>query len=466
MKLSIATSHRPATDLGYLLHKHPDKFQSFNLNFGRAHVFYPQASKNECKACLLLDIDPLELARIHRRDAGSMLANYVNDRPFVASSFMSTAIAQVFGSALAGRSSDRENLAATPIPLFVEIDLLPIRGGESFARRIFEPLGYSVELQGYPLDARFPDWGESSYFTVKLQSEQHTLSQMLNHLYVLIPVFDNNKHYYIGSAELEKLLAKGQGWLAQHPEKEAISRRYLKFRKGLVRKALEALNENEDEERAESESDSREQELEKPLSLNAQRHQAVVESLVSSGATSVIDLGCGEGKLLRELLSRKQFTRIHGIDVSIRALETASSRLKIDTMPAKLASRISISQASLMYRDQRFAGFDAAAVVEVIEHLDPARLAAFEKVVFRHARPKTVVLTTPNSEYNAVWDSLPAGEFRHSDHRFEWTRSQFESWCQRINDQYSYEFELSGIGDVHADYGSPTQMAVFQEASS
>src|ERR1019366_8057615 len=160
--------HQPASDLGFLLHKHPERCQSFDLSFGKVHVFYPEVGADRCSACLLLDVDPVSMVRGKNANTFA-LAQYVNDRPYAASSFMSVAIAQVFGSALQGRCKDRPALADTPIPLSARIDVLPVRGGERFLRSVFEPLGYAVEAIRCPLDERFPEWGESNYFAVTIQ---------------------------------------------------------------------------------------------------------------------------------------------------------------------------------------------------------------------------------------------------------------------------------------------------------
>lgn len=460
MLLTISTTHKPATDLGYLLHKHPDRFQSFDLSFGSGHVFYPEADEDRCTVCLMLDVDPIEMARGRRRGDNTALAHYVNDRPYVASSFMSTAISQVFGSALAGRCKGRAELVEQSLPLEATIEVLPVKGGDGFLRCVFEPLGYDVEAQQHVLDENFPEWGDSPYFSMKL-SGNVTLSELLNHLYVLIPVFDNQKHYFVGRDELDKLLSKGEGWLSAHPEKEAIARRYLKFQPSLIRQALARLVEYDEEDSASDEQQQAEDVLEKPLSLNDQRFGAVMAALRSSGAKRVVDLGCGEGKLLRELLKDKQFDEILGMDVSIRSLEIASKRLKIDNLPSFQAERIKLIHGSLTYRDKRLAGFDAAAVVEVIEHLDPPRLSAFERVLFQHAQPKTVVLTTPNAEYNVMWETLLAGKFRHSDHRFEWTRDEFQSWAAGIGGRFGYSVRFVPVGPEDDRVGPPTQMGVF-----
>lgn len=464
MLLTISTTHRPATDLGYLLHKHPDRFQSFNLSFGKAHVFYPEVSDDRSTVSLLLEVDPVGMVRGKGRNQSFLLGHYVNDRPYVASSFMSVAISQVFSSAMAGRCKDRPDLVTTPIPLSARIEVLPVRGGEGFLHRMFEPLGYTVEATRHVLDEQFPDWGESPYYSVTITGTK-TLSELLTHLYVLIPVFDNQKHYFVGDDELEKLLAKGTGWLASHPEKEQITRRYLKHRSSLYREALARLVEEEEQEEPMEDGnprDQREESLEEPLSLNDQRHGVVLAALRASGAHSVLDLGCSEGKFLKHLLADRQFERIVGLDVSVQVLQRAVQRLGYDRLPPKQRERIELIHGSLIYRDGRLAGFDAAAVIEVIEHLDPPRLSAFERVLFEFARPKTIVLTTPNREFNSMWESLPAGQFRHPDHRFEWSRAEFEAWAKGVAEKFGYAVRFLAVGPEDAAVGSPTQMGVFE----
>ena len=461
MILTIRTTHRPATDLGFLLHKNPARMQSFTQSFGEAHVFYPEASDDACTAALLLDVDPVALVRGKSGTSadGGPLAQYVNDRPYVASSFLSVAISDVFGTAMAGRSKERPELADRPLPLSARVAVVPCRGGETLLRQLFEPLGYHVTARQHPLGAT----EMSRYFTVELSAEKR-LRELLTHLYVLVPVLDDQKHYWVGPEEVEKLLRHGDGWLASHPERENIARRYLRHRRSLVADAIARLTVEEeapDETESEVERDAEEQNLERPLSLNEQRLSSVLAALRASGAKRVLDLGCGEGRLLRLLLDDPRFEEIVGVEVSYRLLELASERLHLDRMPPKRRERIRLMHGSIVYRDSRLTGFDAAAVVEVIEHLDPPRLSAFERVLFEFARPGTVVITTPNVEYNSQWASLPAGRFRHRDHRFEWSRAQFESWCQRNADRFSYTVRFSPIGPENPDVGSPTQMAVF-----
>jgi 3' terminal RNA ribose 2'-O-methyltransferase Hen1 len=462
VQLTITTTHQPATDLGYLLHKNPARLQSFPVSFGQVHVLYPEADHTRCTAALLLDVDPIGLVRKQRgqENTGFALEQYVNDRPYVASSFLSVAIAKVFGTALAGRCKDRPALAETPIPLEATLTVVPCRGGDRLLHNLFEPLGYAVEAIPHPLDPRFAEWGASRYYTLTLRATTR-LRDLLTHLYVLIPVLDDDKHYWVGDDEVAKLLHHGEGWLASHPERALIAERYLKHRRDLAETALERLTDPDalaDEETPES-SAPKEPAIERPLHLHAQRLDAVIEVLRQSGAARVLDLGCGEGQLLERLLADHTFTEIVGLDVSYRAIQRAAARL--DRLPERRRARVTLLHGSLTYRDKRLADYDAAAVVEVIEHLDPPRLAAFARVLFAFARPATVAITTPNREYNARFPSLPAGAFRHKDHRFEWSREQFRAWAEAIGEQYGYDVRVTSIGPEDPDVGAPSQMAVF-----
>lgn len=463
MLLTITLERPPATDLGYLLHKHPERAQEFSLPFGSAHVFYPGATEDRCTAALLLDVDPVGLIR--RGVKFPRLDQYVNDRPYVASSFMSVAISRVFGSALAGKCAARPELAAERLPLRARLAVVPCAAGEGLLRRLFEPLGYEVHATNHPLDESFPEWGESRYFTVELAGNV-TLAELLSHLYVLIPVLDAEKHYWVGDDEVEKLMRRGEGWLSGHPERELIVNRYLKYQRSLTSEALARLFEDEDADpdRGAAERAAEEEAVEEPLRLNEQRLGAVVAVLRASGVSRVLDVGCGSGKLIAALLKDPAFAEIAGVDISHRALENADSRLRLDRLAPRQRDRVRLFQTALTYRDRRLAGFDAAAVVEVIEHLDVPRLRSFERVLFGEARPGVVVVTTPNSEYNVRFEGLPAGRFRHRDHRFEWTRSEFEDWAGEVAGRFAYGVRFLPVGPEDAEVGSPTQMAVFEKA--
>ncbi|MBX5493716.1 MAG: 3' terminal RNA ribose 2'-O-methyltransferase Hen1 [Bryobacteraceae bacterium] len=460
MLIRITNTAEPATDLGFLLHKNPANLHSVDLAFGKAHVFYSSATPQRCTACLLVELDPVELVRGGRR-----LEEYVNDRPYVSSSYLTVAMGRVFGTALAGNCQKRPDLVHARLPLEVEVEVIRLKEGGSILKRLFEPLGYRVEAARIPLDDEFPEWGESEYLRFRLVAKT-TVHDCLSHLYVLLPVLDDAKHYFIGEAEVDKLLRHGEGWLRGHPEREFIVQRYLKRKPALVDQALASLLAEEvaaveAAESAAEQSSHAERDLERPMTLSTIRLNLVASRFRALGARSVVDLGCGEGKLLRRLLADQQFEQITGMDVSHRALETAARTLDLNRMPEHQRKRIRLMQGSLLYRDKRLNGFDAAALVEVIEHLDRSRLAVLERVVFEFARPRYVIVTTPNREYNALFPELPPGALRHDDHRFEWNRAEFKEWAETTASRFGYSASLEPVGPVDDRYGAPCQMAVF-----
>ncbi|MGW7792443.1 3' terminal RNA ribose 2'-O-methyltransferase Hen1 [Streptomyces tricolor] len=470
---TTGTAGSPATDLGYLLHKHPDKAQAFSTSYGTAHVFYPEADAERCTAALLLEIDTVALVRRGKGKGrggapDAALAQYVNDRPYAASSLLAVALSSVFSSALRGVCTARPERAAAPLPLRVEVPALPARGGPDLVRRLFEPLGWTVTADPVPLDTAFPEWGDSRYVRLLLESDRLTLAEALRHLYVLLPVLDDAKHYWVAADEVDKLLRAGEGWLPEHPEQKLITSRYLARRWSLTRQAMERLElvrlaEADDSDVADIDNavaDETETE-EKPTPLAVQRRDAIIEALRAAGAARVLDLGCGEGQLVQALLKDARFTEILGVDVSMRALTIAARRLKLDRMGERQAARVRLVQGSLAYTDNRLKGYDAAVLSEVIEHLDLPRLPALEYAVFGHARPRTVVVTTPNVEYNVRWEALPAGHVRHGDHRFEWTRVEFRGWAEAVAERHGYEVAFAPVGPDDPEVGPPTQMATF-----
>ncbi|MCX5375291.1 3' terminal RNA ribose 2'-O-methyltransferase Hen1 [Streptomyces sp. NBC_00091] len=484
MFLTISTTgipERPATDLGFLLHKHPGKAQAFSTSHGTAHVFYPEATAERCTAALLLEVDPVALVRRGQgkgRGAApdATLAQYVNDRPYAASSLLAVALSGVFRTALKGQCAARPELPGQSRPLRIEIPALPARGGADLVRRLFGPLGWdSVETEPVVLDERFPEWGDSRYVRLVLEGELK-LDDALRQLYVLLPVLDDAKHYWIAPDEVDKLLRAGDGWLAAHPEHGLITARYLARRKRLTQDAMERLelarlaqvdgSEAEELDNAVGETPGESpgeisDAPERSVPLVVRRREAILAALREAGAQRVLDLGCGEGQLVQALLKDPAYTEIVGVDVSVRALTTAARRLRLERMGERQSSRVRLFQGSLAYTDKRLAGYDAAVLSEVIEHLDLPRLPALEYAVFAAARPRTVLVTTPNVEYNVRWESLPAGHVRHRDHRFEWTREEFRAWADKVAGRHGYTVAYEPVGDDDPEVGPPTQMAVF-----
>ncbi|MFE9254234.1 3' terminal RNA ribose 2'-O-methyltransferase Hen1 [Streptomyces sp. NPDC006879] len=476
---AFGVPERPATDLGYLLHKHPERVQRFSTAHGTAHVFYPQATSEQCTAALLLEVDPVALVRRGKGKGrggapDTSLAQYVNDRPYAGSSLLAVALSSVFSSALNGQCKARPELPAQSLFLRIEIPALPARGGgEALVRRLFGPLGWSrVEATAIAWDAEFPAWGDSHYVALVLEGEL-TLADALRQLYVLLPVLDDAKHYWVAPDEVDKLLRAGEGWLPGHPEHRLITSRYLARRRSLTQQAMDRLElarlaeadgvaaaeiDNAVDESVDSE--------ESPLPLAVQRREAILAALRNAGAQRVLDLGCGQGQLVQEMLKDASFREVVGVDVSMRALSLAARRLRLDRLGEQQAQRVQLVQGSLAYRDRRLSGYDAAVLSEVIEHLDLPRLPALEYSVFGAARPRTVLVTTPNVEYNVRWEGLPAGQVRHGDHRFEWNRAEFGRWAQGVASTYGYTVRFSAVGPEDPDVGPPTQMAEFTRADS
>jgi 3' terminal RNA ribose 2'-O-methyltransferase Hen1 len=480
--LTISTTRNhagPATDLGFLLHKHPERAQVFSTSYGDAHVFYPEASQERTTAALVLEIDPPALVRRGRSKGrggapDAALAQYVNDRPYAASSLIAVALRTVFATALRGECRSHPERAAAPLPLRIEVPALPARGGAALVARLFEPLGWQVSATPVPLDERFPEWGESRYVSLVLEGEVR-LADALRHLYVLLPVLDDAKHYWVSADEVDKLLRFGEGWLAGHPEQKLITSRYLSRRWSLTRQANERLElarladaddiEVEELDNA-VDAEAPEEAEERPAPLAVQRREAILAALREASAARVLDLGCGQGQLVAALLKEARFTEVVGVDVSARALDMAARRLRLDRMGERQSSRVTLFQSSLTYTDARLKDYDAAVLSEVIEHLDLPRLPALEYAVFGAARPGTVVVTTPNVEYNVRWETLPHGHSRHADHRFEWNRAQFADWAGQVARRFGYRARFVPVGPDDPEVGPPTQMAVFTRAAA
>ena len=455
MILELTTTHKPATDLGYLLHKHPDKLQTVELSVGSAHMFYPEASEDSCTACLMLDINPIDLVRGDKGRNAFLQEHYVNDRPYTSNSFLSTALVKAFGSAINGTCHTKPELALTAIPLKAKIHSLKVDCDKSYINKLFEPLDYKISYETIQLDSTFPSWGESKIVNLTIEKTT-TLKEFLSQLYVFMVVLDNDRHFYISRNDIDVLIRRGENWLENHPEKDWITKRYLKNLRTLTSQALLRLA-NEDELIEEQQTPERK------INLHQQRLNKALELLKESGAESILDIGCGEGKLLKMLLKEGQFKKIAGMDVSFGELQKAKENLYLDQASPAMRDRIKIFQGSVTYKDERLKNFDAAALVEVIEHLDEERLPAMEKVVFGFAKPNFIIISTPNAEYNVVFEKLQAETFRHDDHRFEWTRKEFADWCNKICDEFKYEVSIYPVGQEEENIGAPSQLAMFKK---
>lgn len=458
--LASSDGSHAVRDLGYLLHKNPDRAFEREISVGDVTIFYSKTDETRCTAVLHLAVDPVSLVRGKNQSDG-LLTQYVNDRPYAANSFLSVALTRCLGQSLAGKSKERQDLADRPLPFEVKVTPISASGGHELISALFDPLGYAVTAR------RLGASDESDLFEITLAGNVR-LRDLLSHLYVLVPVLDNAKHYWIDRSEIDNLLDKGEGWLADHPAKELIARRALKHRPSLALLALARLADDAGD--ADDEADDQtaapkldpEQTLERPIRLHDLRLDTVVARLKERNAASVLDLGCGEGRLLQRLLKERGVSRIIGVDASVQSIERAARRLKLNSAGDALRERISLQMGSLTYADRRWQGFDAATLVEVIEHIDPPRLSALELSLFGHARPRLVIVTTPNREYNALFEKMAAGALRHPDHRFEWTREEFRKWAADVADRNQYRVAFEPLGPEDETHGAPSQMAIFE----
>ena len=419
---------------------------------------------------------------------------------------LAVALGKVFRTAMTGRCDARPDLAARALPLEIGIPALPCRGGADLAHRLLRPLGWEVQARRLPLDPELPEWGDSRYLTVRLTG-QVRLADALSHLYVLLPVLDDTKHYWVNDGRDRQAAPGGRGLAGRapragphHPPLPGPSAAAHRERGGAPgrggrrgtggagqrgagppgRRGTEAPGDAAPGTRAVTgraagtPPGGRVRHLAPPRSpLAQQRRDAVLAAApccghrccaTPGGRRAVADLGCGEGSLVALLLREPSVARVLGVNVSHRALERTAQRLHLDTMPERQRDRVDLLQSSLTYADARLAGLDAAVLMEVIEHVDPPRLGALEQTVFGAASPGTVVVTTPNAEHNVRYTDLRPGGMRHPDHRFEWTRPEFRDWAAGVAGRRGYQVRFLPVGPDDPEVGPPTQLAVFTRA--
>ncbi|WP_030148917.1 3' terminal RNA ribose 2'-O-methyltransferase Hen1 [Mycetocola saprophilus] len=488
MYLSITLTGSHASGLNHLLHKHPDRVHRREKNGSTATVFTPVFEPDRVTVGLLLEVDPIGLVRGQGAARDSFtLGQYVNDRPYAANSLLAVALRQSFSTAFAGNSTARADIVDIPLPLRFEIPALP---GDTLIRELFEPLGWRVSETEVPLDPEIPAWGSAAVRRVVLEQDI-VLARALSQLYVLLPVLDGAKHYWVDQSETQTLLRHGGDWLASHPRRELILRRALIHQGEYVDEAIAALDGVADAPGvpgapatsaigvvasatgsaanktgpAASATDPAASATPR-VSLARERRDGILARLRELPVSTVVDMGCGQGALLNVLLRDARFTRVIGADVSPSVLAQAERALGLDRMPETQRARLELVQSSLTYRDDRLAGADAMVLMEVIEHLDAERLPRLELAVFAHARPAHVLVSTPNAEYNVHYPGLAPGSFRHTDHRFEWTRAEFANWAERVAAEHGYRVAYSGLGPEDPATGAPTQLATFTRAGT
>jgi small RNA 2'-O-methyltransferase len=193
--------------------------------------------------------------------------------------------------------------------------------------------------------------------------------------------------------------------------------------------------------------------------LHEQRLEGVHTVVRTCGARSVLDLGCGDGDMLVRLAVDPRIEQIVGVDICGDSLGRLRNRLS--TLDRNATTDVDLVQASIVETGARFGGFDCAILIETIEHIDPDRLTMLERAVFAGMRPATIVITTPNAEFNSLL-GVPADRFRHPDHRFEWDRTRFRRWATGVAARNRYDTTLRDLAGWHPKLGGASQMAVFE----
>jgi SAM-dependent methyltransferase len=404
MLLTLQSPEPLDPGFAHLTGNDPPAMRTFDLPEGRAHLFRTGVHS----AALILES---ELPTPAEAPSPPAQATY--------------AAGALLGSAL-DRIVDSASVPESDAPRLIEVRLPALwsPAGETIFTRLFAPLGYRVDAARLPPGPEQPWAGKSPYCSVGL-SGRHRLGDVLGHLSVLLPLVDGRPRG-MSDGHAAVLWEKGRAWLETHPEREVLERLLL---------------------RRPSTGDGHER-----------RHEAVLAALKECGARRVLDLGCGVGTLLQRLLEEPRFEEVVGVEVARRELAEAASRMVDD-------GRGRVLHGSLAYRDARLAGFDAAALVEVVEHLDPPQLASLEGAVWEVARPGTVVVTTPNVEYNSLFENYRGGRLRHPDHRFEWTRHEFHTWARAVAARHGYTVRFGAAGPEDARVGPLTQMAVFERTA-
>ena len=383
-----------ATVFGYLLHKHPAKVQTFSAPVGEIHVLYPEATARRCTVAVLLEVDPVGLVRNKRfrGDSGS-LDHYVNDRPYVASSMLAVALGTVFRTAMTGRSDSYAELAAAPLPLRVEIPVASSRGDEeNLIRRVFEPCGWAVTEHRIPLDVDPPEWGPSRYSAVTLTGRIRAGRGAASAVRAAAgarrcqALLGRRRRGRQAAARAEGLAARPPGARADHPALPAAPAFAGPHCRGPAHRADRGRDRRRGGER------------DRGTSQAARRRARETRSSTCcaiEGACSVVDMGCGEGALLRGWRRILGSRRIVGVDVSARSLDGGAGHAARHRRPTAERERIVLLHGSVVYRDERLAGYDAMVLMEVVEHVDPSRLAALEDAVFGRRGTTAVMVTTP-----------------------------------------------------------------------
>ncbi|PYF06198.1 3' terminal RNA ribose 2'-O-methyltransferase Hen1 [Ureibacillus chungkukjangi] len=443
MQLTIRGTGQDIQVISYLLAKNPNNLYERRVSGHLVRMFFSQFSEEEVEVTFFVTPDPIELSRNNSKVYD--ITSYINDREFVVSSIFCTFLRTALGTALNGKPVEEyEPWVNHPFPLEFSFGPVASQLTDQDIQSLFQPLGYAVEITYGEADYNMDFKSKSSARFITLKGST-TLQMGLRQLFVLIPVLDNYKHYYIDEQEVEKIVRYGEGWLDKHPKREFILRQALRF------KEVYGQFENQ--------HTKKENESSPKLRLNDLRYDKIVGKVNQlKRKETVVDLGSGEGKLSEKLGFIDGVKEILAVEPSESATLKALKRFEKAAQDKNFVKPRQIF-GSLFYYDERLKGKDVLILCEVIEHIDEYRLPKIIQTILQDYRPRTLIITTPNQEYNEVYGM--GGDYRHPDHRFEWTREEFQTWCKTQNENHEYNIAFDGIGEEHELHGYPTQMCLF-----
>lgn len=421
MQLSFYTKGPQAMAVSHLLAKNPANLYERTVKKHAVRFVYHKMTADELYATIF--VTPDSLALLNENEAYD-ITHYINDREFAVSTIFLSLIRSALGTALNGKPKE-EYVEAAQIayPFTFEFGPISTSLSDEEITALWAPLGYVVEIEST---------SEAKHARFLKLSNEITLQKALQQFFILIPVMDDYKHYYIDETEKERLVNYGEGWLEEHPQRDFIYKKALRFKKLY-----------EDPDRTISQP--------KTTSLNTQRYETITQLVSSLAPKTVVDMGAGEGKLSQLLAQIPTLRKLYSVDPSNTALTKMQKRFSEKTF----AITPTVTWGSLYYEDETFKNADVFILCEVIEHIDEERLPQIMALIVNQYAPKHLIVTTPNAEYNAVYE---LEEMRHADHRFEWTRTQFQNWCVHVAPNYTLQYK--GIGEVHEIFGTPTQMCI------
>ncbi|MBW4084382.1 3' terminal RNA ribose 2'-O-methyltransferase Hen1 [Paenibacillus sp. S150] len=479
MHLIIRVTGAGAGMLSRLLAKNPDNLYDRMEKEARVRIAFTASSEQEAEAVIYVTPDPVELVK-GASSAHNDITQYINDREFVVSSLFCTYIRSALGTALNGKTKEAY-LPWVNRKLALELTFGPVASNlpDHALEDLFIPLGYEVVLERGDAAYAFELKSRSSVRYIKLKGIQ-TLQTALRQLFVLIPALDDYKHYYISDDEVDKIRRYGDGWLENHPQRALILKRTLRFAGAIKHYEDQMAGDGQQAENgasgeapgiaepfaAPAEASAGTGAAEAPKArLNDLRYAAIADTVERLAARrSIVDFGSGGGKLSARLSSVPGVQEIKAVEPSAAAQLRAMDRFaKLEGRPGAIVPEP--VTGSLFYYDEALRGKDVMILCEVIEHIDERRLNRVMETIFHEYAPGTLIITTPNKEYNALYQ-MEHEKLRHRDHRFEWDREAFGAWCSCWTSAYNYSVRLSGIGEFAQEYGYPTQMAIFTKEDS